>query len=94
MPVITVRHALGSYPVYVEPGILGRLGPLIATHLPDRRLALVTDSTVQSLFREFRRSRTHPWVPEAGDPAQLPSFAAELVVPPGKRRRRATNGPT
>ena len=46
MPVVTVHHALGSYPVYIEPGALGRLGPLTATHLPGRKLALVTDATV------------------------------------------------
>jgi 3-dehydroquinate synthase len=84
MPVVTVRHALGSYPVYVQPGELGRLGPLAATHLPGRKLALVTDATVQQLFESFRRAEPNPWRPDGAPPAELPSFAAELVVPAGE----------
>lgn len=84
MPVVTVRHALGTYPVYVEPGALGRLGALTATHLPGRSLALVTDATVQQLFEGFRRAQPTPWMPDGAPPAELPSFAAELVVPAGE----------
>jgi 3-dehydroquinate synthase len=51
---VTVRHALGSYPVYVEPGALARLGDLVARHLPGRRPALVADETVYRLLREGR----------------------------------------
>lgn len=49
-PVI-VTHALGSYPVYVEPGALGRLSPLIQDLLPRRRIALIADAGVHSLYR-------------------------------------------
>ena len=84
MPVVTVHHALGSYPVYIEPGALGRLGPLTATHLPGRKLALVTDATVQQLFESFRRAEPNPWRPDGAPPAELPSFAAELAVPAGE----------
>jgi 3-dehydroquinate synthase len=84
MSAVTVRHALGSYPVYVEPGALGRLGPLTATHLPRRKLVLVTDATVQQLFESFRRAEPSPWRPDGIPAAELPSFAAELAVPPGE----------
>jgi 3-dehydroquinate synthase len=47
---VTVTHALGSYPVYVEPGALARLGALAARHLPDRRLAVIADATVAELL--------------------------------------------
>lgn len=77
---LEVRHALGSYPVYVEPGLLGRLGALAARHLSGRRLALVTDTGVAPLFREWRRGAT--------DTLEL---AAELVVPAGEASKtRAT----
>ena len=76
-----VRHARGSYPVYVEPGGLGRLGPLAATHAGGRRLALVTESTVGPLFDAFRRG-TGPWRATGGP--DLPPFAAELSVPAGE----------
>ena len=31
---VVVAHALGRYPVYVEPGVLGRLESLVGEHLP------------------------------------------------------------
>jgi 3-dehydroquinate synthase len=48
-PPILVKHALGSYPVYVEAGILARLDALILLHLPDRRVALIADERVWQL---------------------------------------------
>lgn len=54
MTAVTVRHSLGSYPVYVEPGGLARLGELIERHLAGRRVALVADEAVFHLLREGR----------------------------------------
>ena len=51
---IIVTHALGSYPVYVEPGGLGRLQEVVRQHLPKRRVALVADDTVYQLYRGER----------------------------------------
>jgi 3-dehydroquinate synthase len=51
---ITVRHALGSYPVYVEPGLLQRLDRLATEHLPERRVAMLTDESVYQLYRAGR----------------------------------------
>jgi 3-dehydroquinate synthase len=51
---IVVRHSRGSYPVYVEPGILARLGTLVGEHLPDRRVAMIADETVYQLYRSGR----------------------------------------
>lgn len=45
-PVAQVTHATGSYPVFVEPGLLGQLGGLAAELLPGRRLVVITDRTV------------------------------------------------
>jgi 3-dehydroquinate synthase len=52
-PVI-VTHALGSYPVYVEPGGLARLGELARAHLGDRRVAMIADASVHRLYRDGR----------------------------------------
>ena len=82
---MTVRHALGSYPVIVEPGSLGRLGPLAAEHLGSRRLALITESHVGPLFDAFRRG-PGPWRGSGGG-AESPVFAAELVVPAGEESK-------
>jgi 3-dehydroquinate synthase len=81
--MVTVRHALGSYPVEVEPGALGRLRALATANAGGRRLALITESTVGALFDAFRRG-SGPWRPAAGAKADLPELAAELVVPAGE----------
>jgi 3-dehydroquinate synthase len=51
---VEVRHALGSYPVYVEPGVLARLGELVERHLAHRRVALIADERVYDLLRVGR----------------------------------------
>jgi 3-dehydroquinate synthase len=48
-PVVRVTHGTGSYPVHVEPGLLGRLPRLAAGLLPGRRLVVITDRTVARL---------------------------------------------
>jgi 3-dehydroquinate synthase len=51
---VVVTHALGSYPVYVETGVLGRLGALAAEHLGGRRVAMIADAVVHRLYRDGR----------------------------------------
>ncbi|HEV8599504.1 MAG TPA: 3-dehydroquinate synthase [Gemmatimonadales bacterium] len=48
-PIVVVRHAVGSYPVFVESGLLSRLAARAAELLPGRRLAVITDRTVARL---------------------------------------------
>ena len=57
MATVTVTHALGSYPVLVEPGALERLGELVAERLAGRRTAMIADATVLALYREGRLGR-------------------------------------
>ena len=57
---VVVQHALGSYPVYVEPGVLGRLELLVADHLDTARTALIADSNVFALLQSGRLGR-NPW---------------------------------
>jgi 3-dehydroquinate synthase len=52
--VISVSHALGSYPVHVEPGLLADLDHYVHQHLGTRRVALIADSAVYDLYREGR----------------------------------------
>jgi 3-dehydroquinate synthase len=52
--IVRVTHALGEYPVYVEPGGLARLGELAEGHLAGRRVAMIADQTVLALYREGR----------------------------------------
>lgn len=57
---VLVRHALGSYPVYVEPGALARLGQLVDEHLPGRRVAMIADAAVHDLYQNGRMG-VAPW---------------------------------
>lgn len=52
-PVI-VTHELGSYPVYVEAGVLSRLDELVRQHLPGRRVVMIADAEVHELYRAGR----------------------------------------
>jgi 3-dehydroquinate synthase len=51
---VRVTHALGEYPVYVEPGGIARLGELVKEHLRGRRVALIADEAVLALYRGGR----------------------------------------
>jgi 3-dehydroquinate synthase len=68
---VTVTHALGSYPVYVESGALSRLDRLIGQHLPGRRIIILADATVLELYR-------------AGQLGAPPSTAEALSFPAGE----------
>jgi 3-dehydroquinate synthase len=57
---VVVTHALGQYPVYVEPGGLDRLEPLVAEHLPGARVAMIADAAVLALLQAGRFDRG-PW---------------------------------
>lgn len=48
---VVVTHALGRYPVYVEPGVLGRLESLAAVHLGAGAVTLIADGTVFDLLQ-------------------------------------------
>jgi len=49
MRTLTVDLADRSYPIHIGPGLLER-GELIATHLSQKRVALVTNDTVAPLY--------------------------------------------
>lgn len=68
-PPVIVTHALGEYPVYVEPGILARLESLAAEHLGGGRIVMVADATVHALLQDGRLGRG-PW---SGDAITFPS---------------------
>lgn len=54
---VTVEHDLGSYPVYVQSGMLDQLVEVVGQHLPRRRVAMITDDTVHQLYRAGRLGR-------------------------------------
>jgi 3-dehydroquinate synthase len=48
-PLLSVRHARGTCPVYVARGALRSLATLAAVHLPGRRLAVISDDRVAAV---------------------------------------------
>ncbi|MEP6688854.1 MAG: 3-dehydroquinate synthase [Gemmatimonadales bacterium] len=68
---VVVTHALGQYPVHVEPGALDRLEALVAEHLAAARVVMIADSAVYALLQAGRLGRT-PWT------------GAALAFPPGE----------
>src|SRR2546423_913842 len=73
---IIVTHSGGSYPVYVEPGGLARLGELANEHLRGRRLVLLADVKVYQLYRAGRLS-SRLW---DADPLVLGSLPERIFV--------------
>jgi 3-dehydroquinate synthase len=61
---LIVSHALGSYPVYIEPGALARLPQLTRELLPHRRVALIADARVHRLY-ESGQFGPDPWEGES-----------------------------
>ncbi len=72
--VITVTHALGSYPVYIEPGSLGHLDHYVQQHLGARRVAMIADAAVHSLYGEGRLGA-------------MPTPVEAITFPPGERSK-------
>ena len=52
-----VTHALGRYPVYVEPGALGRLELLSEEHLGRGHIIMIADAAVHELLQAGRLAR-------------------------------------
>lgn len=72
-PVI-VRHALGSYPVYVETGALEMLPQIIQELLPGRRVVMIADASVSELYQSGRLG-SELWVGET------------VTFPPGEKSK-------
>lgn len=84
-PVI-VRHALGSYPVYLQPGSLAALGEVVAAHCAGRLAVLVTDATTGLLYEAWESGAPSAW--REGDAAQgVVPFATRLSLPPGEQHK-------
>lgn len=92
---ITVTHGLGSYPVYVEPGILATLATLVARHLNGRAVALVTDTTVGRLYEEWESGGGGAWRRRTGERATPDAhpcnWITRLSVPAGEEAKTRRN---
>jgi 3-dehydroquinate synthase len=71
---VIVRHALGSYPVYVQTGALGLLPEITQELLPGRRVVMIADSSVHDLYQSGKLG-SQPWPGE------------RLTFPPGEKSK-------
>ena len=86
MEPLIVRHALGSYPVYLQPGSLAALGDVVAAHCPGRLVVLVTDATTGLLYEAWESGAPSAW--REGDAAHdAVPFATRLSLPPGEQHK-------
>lgn len=86
MTALTINHALGSYPVHIEPGVLVLLRELLGAAVPNRRLVLIADETVARLYDEWTSGtpEARQLGARASDAGVRPSFTARLTFPAGE----------
>jgi 3-dehydroquinate synthase len=69
---VIVKHAAGSYPVYIRPGALRGLKAFVRQHLEGRRVAMILDETVLQLYQS----------------GQLGDWSGEMLsFPPGEQSK-------
>lgn len=83
---LLVRHARGSYPVYLQAGALAALGEVVAAHCPGRLSALVSDTTTGMLYEAWESGAPSAWR-DGSAPAELAPFATRLSLPPGEQHK-------
>ncbi len=87
---IVVRHALGSYPVYLGAGLLAELPQVLVKHCPARHTALITDTSVGRLYERWESGQEPRWSADGREhgPAFPPhEWATRLSVPPGEQHK-------
>jgi len=81
---ILVRHALGSYPVYIAPGALADLPEIVAAHCGSRSVALVTDTAVGRQYEAWESGHNPAWSSDGKGEWIAHEWTTRLSVPPGE----------
>lgn len=85
MEPILVRHALGSYPVYIAQGALADLPEIVAAHCGARAVALVTDAAVGRQYEAWESGHNAAWASDGKGERTTHAWATRLSVPPGEK---------
>jgi 3-dehydroquinate synthase len=85
MEPILVRHALGTYPVYLAPGALADLPEIVAAHCGSRAVALVTDAAVGRLYEAWESGANSSWAVDRLGRHSIHDWATRLSVAPGEK---------
>jgi 3-dehydroquinate synthase len=84
MQTVTVRHALGAYPVQIGAGAIAHLTELTAQDLPNRRIAIITDTTVQRHYDDWLTAPEHVWRYQSDSPSDRIAAGRVFAVAPGE----------
>ena len=85
MEPLLVRHALGTYPVYIAPGALADLPEIVAAHCGARAVALITDTTVGRQYEAWESGSNSAWSMGGDRPRSAHEWATRLSVSPGEK---------
>jgi len=82
---ILVRHALGTYPVYIASGALADLPEIVAAHCGSRAVALITDAAVGRQYEAWESGHNPAWSNGGNGESTTQEWATRLSVPPGEK---------
>ncbi len=82
---ILVRHALGTYPVYIASGALADLPEIVAAHCGSRAVALITDAAVGRQYEAWESGHNPAWSSGGNGESTTQEWATRLSVPPGEK---------
>jgi 3-dehydroquinate synthase len=82
---ILVRHALGTYPVYIASGALADLPEIVAAHCGSRAVALITDAAVGRQYEAWESGHNPAWSNGGNGETTTQEWATRLSVPPGEK---------
>ncbi|HSM16466.1 MAG TPA: 3-dehydroquinate synthase [Gemmatimonadales bacterium] len=84
MQTVTVQHGLGKYPVRIGAGAIAQLTELTTRQLPNRRIAIITDTTVQRHYDDWLSAPEHLWRYESDPSSDRTAAGRVFAVAPGE----------
>ncbi len=84
MNTIRVQHTLGEYHVHIGAGVLDQLLELTNRYLPNRRVAVITDTTVERHYEDWQSVPDHSWRQDSGDQIEPSAIGRVFAVAPGE----------
>jgi 3-dehydroquinate synthase len=91
LDTIRVQHALGEYPVHIGAGVLGQLLDWTNRYLPNRRVAILTDTTVERHYAEWQSVADHSWRQDTSDETEPSAVGRVFAVAPGESSKTQEN---
>ncbi len=84
MDTIRVQHALGEYHVHIGAGALDQLLELTNRYLPNRRVAIITDTTIERHYEDWQSVPDHSWRQDSSGEVEHLTVGRVFAVAPGE----------